>query len=851
MESNVTFEQELSEEIYHTNYQGEDLCVEDTWRRQAVACAAVEATPELVKFWEEEFYWLLSGFKSSGGGRITANLGVQFNSATTLYNCFVNDAIKVMHPIDSLKGIYEQLDKQSQTLKSEGGYGHDFSYIRPKGSYIEGIGSRTPGVVSFMELWDVSSKIITMGSEEIVGDRRKGEKKKIRKGAQMGGLSVYHPEVYGFIDAKLQPGQLTKFNMSVTIPTAFMEAVEVNGDWPLIFPDTEHESYDEEWTGDFEAWMRKGLPVNTYEVVKARDLWDRIMRATYTRNEPGVLYVGLANKLNPISYAEYIRISNPCGEIMMSTGVCNLLSISLPRFFINGKFDFEMFKRAVTAAVRFSDNINDISTTPLPEYDKSVKEKRRIGVGTLGIGSLLYMMGIPFNSKEGLEMMEKIAIVKNTTELITSALLGKEKGSFLLFDADKYYETEYWKGLLIDDETKQYLKSIGCMRNSHHSANAPTGNMSIYLGMISGGIEPVYSKEYNRFSTVVEGECASLRKEGLKFPDVNKGEWFESEHLKITNRGTEEILSGKFKGIFYEVDKSRGLVKRSTVMDYGYKWCLENLTKEEIQRRQESGVFVTAEELTPQEHLDSLGIFAKHINQNSSKTINLPANISYEDFKGVYESAYKMNIKGVTTYRAGTMTAVLETISDEQDKLEYAFEGVEGVIQENVKLPSEYVTKGYVIKDNKGKKWYVNIAFVSEKKTKPFAIFVTTTHRESTEFADRTVNSLYDLAVTEGINKDIIEDLMTKMHHNSNVDRIARMISLLLRHNVEVYHIVKVLDEGGYPLSSFAFHIKRLLKQFIPDGVEVEGKKCQECGGKVIMSEGCYVCRDCGNSKCG
>ena len=146
------------------------------------------------------------------------------------------------------------------------------------------------------------------------------------------------------------------------------------------------------------------------------------------------------------------------------------------------------------------------------------------------------------------------------------------------------------------------------------------------------------------------------------------------------------------------------------------------------------------------------------------------------------------------------MTAVLETISDEQDKLEDAFEGAEGVIQENVKLPSEYVTNGYVIKDNKKKKWYVNIAFVSEKKTKPFAIFVTTTHRESTEFADLTVNSLHDLAVAECINEDIIDDLMTKMHYNSNVDRMARMISLLLRHNVEVSDIVQVLDEGDYPL---------------------------------------------------
>ena len=844
------FDQELSKEIYETNYEYEKEGLNETWMRQAVTAASVEKTPELRKIWEERFYWLLSDFRAAGGGRITANLGVPENRFVTLFNCYVNSAERGEFPFDSLEGIYDQLTRQALTLKSEGGYGHDLSYIRPKGTYIGGIGSRTPGVVSFMELWDTSSRIITMGSEKIIGERRKGEKKKIRKGAQMLGLSVFHPDVYDFIEAKQTDGVLTKCNMSVTIPDAFMEAVEADGDWPLVFPDTEYDGYDGEWDGDFESWIADGKPINVYEVVKARDLWDKIMRASYTRNEPGVLFVGLANRLNPLSYAEYIRISNPCGEIMMSTGVCNLMSIALPRFYTKEDgFSFKWFKRAVEYAVRFSDNINDISLTPLPEYDKSVREKRRIGIGTLGIGSLLYMMGIPFNSKEGLDIMREIARSKCTAELATSTLLGVEKGSFELFDPNQYYETEYWNTIDIDESVKQEIKNIGHMRNSHHAANAPTGNMSIYLGMLSGGIEPVFSKEYNRFSTVVEGECADLRDLGFDFPDVNKSEWFETEFLHFTKRGDEEILRGTYNGVNYEIDKSRGLVKESRVVDYGYKWCEDNLSPEEMADYEERGVFITADELTPQEHLDSLAIFAQYTDMNNSKTINLPNDISYEDFKDVYMSAYKMGIKGVTTYRAGTMTAVIEKIQD-QDAMENAF-NTDEVIQENVKLPSEYFTKGYVIRDNKRKKWYVNIAFVSEKMQKPFAIFVTTNHRESSEFADLTVSSLIKLAIVESINNDIIEELIDKMSGSSNVDKITRMLSLLLRHNVKVSDIVHVLDEGNYPLSSFAFHIKRLLKQFIPNGIEVKGKECQECGGTVIMSEGCYVCRDCGNSKCG
>jgi len=536
----------------------------------------------------------------------------------------------------------------------------------------------------------------------------------------------------------------------------------------------------------------------------------------------------------------------------MPTGVCNLFSINLTQFFNKEiGFDWEGFRKALKIAVRFSDNINDISTVPLEEYEKSMHDKRRIGIGTLGIGSLLYMMGIKFSSDEGLAFMRKLAKFKAETEILASAELGKEKGSFKLFDKDKYFNTYWWKNLAIDQEVKDKTEAIGCMRNSHRSANAPTGNMSIYLGLMSGGIEPVFSTEYNRYAIVVERERAKLRKQGFKYPDVFKGEWFETDILKETKRGNDILLKGTFKGVNYEIDKSRGLVNENRVMDYGYKWCEDNLSAEELQQRKDDGIFETASGISAESHLKSLAIFAEFTDMNNSKTINLPEDYSYEDFKSIYERAYAMGIKGTTTYRAGTMTAVLENIKEDQSSIASKL-NTDKVIEEGVTLPNEYITKGYIIRDaHTKKKWYVNVAFASDNKKKPFGLFVTTNHSEGNEITDESVAALIKLGIDSGIKIDFIEKLQNKLKHGNNVTKLARTISMLLRHNVNISLISDVLDAGKYPLSSFAFHIKKLLMKFIPEGTEVKGAVCELCGGQLIMQEGCYCCRDCGSSKCG
>jgi ribonucleoside-diphosphate reductase alpha chain len=285
-------------------------------------------------------------------------------------------------------------------------------------------------------------------------------------------------------------------------------------------------------------------------------------------------------------------------------------------------------------------------------------------------------------------------------------------------------------------------------------------------------------------------------------------------------------------------------------------YAKENFTASELAEMESKGVFATTEDLSVADHINPLKIIAKYTDMSSSKTVNLPADYPYEEFKNLYIDSWKAGIKGITTYRAGTMTAVLEKkqeTKDQQVELENMFSGAkDGVILENVKLPSECHSKLYVIKDKNKKKWYVNIAFADQGLTRPFALFVNTNSKESNEVAEDTIESLMKLAKNKGVNKTLIGDQLEKYLGQTNVTKIARSIGFLLRHNIAIIDIVDVLDEGNYPISSFTFHVKRLLKQFIKDGTNVSGKngKCPQCGGTMIFQEGCILCKDCSFSKC-
>lgn len=839
------FTNDFSREIWNTTYKApNETTIEDTLRRVAKGLASPEKNK---KKWESKFFDLLLDFKFVPGGRIIANIGRNDTSAT-LYNCFVSAVqdLKIKDP-DSIEGIYEMLTRQALTLKSEGGYGVNMSWIRPEGMYVAGIGSRTPGVLKFAELWDKSSEIITSGSVKVLGDLEPNEKQKIRKGAQMFVLEIWHPEIMEFIVAKQTPGRLTKFNMSVGVTEGFMEAVKKNKKWDLYFPDTKCAEYKTEWDGNIDRWKANGHPVKVYKTIKAKEIWELIMKSTYDRAEPGVLFIDTTNKLNPINYAEDVRTTNPCGEIPMSTGVCCLASMNLTQY-VNMEdktavayFDYDKFSEDVRTAIRALDNVQDVSKTPLKEYADSVKDKRRIGLGVTGLGSIHYMLAIEYGSDESLALVKKIFQVKAGVELMASALLGSEKGSFKAFDKDKYFNSYWWKNLKLPKIFKKEIEDVGCMRNSHQSMNAPTGNTGIYANNVSGGIEPCFNWFYIRWSIVNVKDQAKLDKAGFKYPKVDKGEWFETDDVKFINRGTEQVLRGDFEGTVYEVDKNRGLTKATEIRDYGYDAAVKFYKDEEFKIMVSGGQFKTTAELSVEAHLKVLKVVSHFTNQANSKTINIPNDYPYEDFKKIYEGAYDSEIKGVTTYREGTMTAVLEvSIEKKKEKTKYTKR------QASVPADLHHVTV------NK-RKYYVVVGVLNDE---PYEVFTGSNYNNDGE--------VY-------IPKKVIKGLITKQkrgkytfdcegesysltngHTDSNADALTRILSTSLRHDVDIATLVHQLEKTEGPLISFSKALMRTLKKYIKDGTEVHGVTCDSCESeKIIRVEGCMKCSDCGWSKCG
>ena len=835
------FKDSFSEEIWRTTYKNyKDESVNDTFRRVAKHIASAEETEEKKQYWESEFYNLLSDFKGVSGGRITANAGTEWEGVT-FANCYVGGIPD--SNLDSLEGIYKVLVEQAKTLKSEGGWGMDFSWIRPRGSFIAGIGVESPGAVRFMELFDKSSEIVTSGSGK--KNNNKKSKEKIRKGAQMGVMSVWHPDIIEFITAKQTPGRLSKFNISVNCTEDFMQKVTSveSGDasqdeWNLVFPDTAFEKYKAEWDGDLNAWKNKGYPVVVHNTVKVSWLWNLIMESTYNRNEPGVLFLDRANEFAPLNYGETIIATNPCGEQTLAPGgVCCLGTLNLTQFINKDDtgFDLEKLDKHVRTLVRFLDNVNEISEAPLPIYIDSMRNKRRIGAGVMGWGSALFMLKVRFGSEKANQLREELMQVYAKAAYEASIDLAVEKGMFKYCIPEKHVEAKFIKNLNLSSEYMQKLRTTG-IRNSSLLSQQPNGNGSIFANVVTGGIEPAFMTEYIR--TVIVPVTPDHMIDVT--PKFYAGEFFETEMFKFAQEGDEQILKGIDKfGVTYKIDKNRGLTKEVLCEDYGIRYL-----KEQGDYDPNADYIVTTTELTVDDHVSDLKGFAKYTDSACSKTCNIPFDYPYGDFKNLYLQVYNSGvIKGFTTYRAGTMTSVLsaakETVNAEEE-----------VILEDIKLPDSLPASLKTLRAE-GRKWYLTV-IMNEAQTKPVALFVQTNHSEKNILAENTVDVLLNLARNKGIPEKYVEDTVNKSVHDSNATKVCRMISLCLRHGVLIRNIVSELDKVDCIAGTFVFHVRKYLASFIKDGEKVSDEKCQSCcSTNVVYQEGCKVCANCGSSKCG
>lgn len=458
----TAIKQKISQSIWEMKYryyrdgQAIDQSIEDTWQRVAEAIAQAEKPAER-EHWQRKFFEQLSDFKFMPGGRILAGAGT--THAVTLFNCFVMNIQE-----DSMTGIFDALREGALTLQQGGGIGYDFSVLRPAGAMAARTGIPASGPVSFMQIWDAMCGVLLSTGA--------------RRGAMMGVLACDHPDIEAFIEAKADAKLLRHFNVSVMVSDAFMQAVNEDAGWDLIFP------------GD-----RK-----VYRTVHARELWEKIIKYAYNYAEPGVLFGDTINRLNNLWYCESIRATNPCGEIPLPPyGACDLGAINLTQFVTapfteQAQIDWLKLEETVSVAARFLDDVIDVSKYPLLAQEDMAYKTRRIGLGVTGLADAFIMLGIKYGSEESIKQAREIMRRVSEISWLTSIELAKEKDPFPLYEG-KYLQGEFVQSL--DSHIQQQLSEYG-VRNSHHNTIAPAGTISILANNVSNGIEPVFLATYNR-----------------------------------------------------------------------------------------------------------------------------------------------------------------------------------------------------------------------------------------------------------------------------------------------------------------------------------------------------------------
>ena len=425
-----------------------------------------------------------------------------------------------------------------------------------------------------------------------------------RRGAMMATLRCDHPDIEEFITAKQKPGQLRRFNLSVLVTDAFMMAAHSDSEWPLVFPaaafEGEGETLSREWPGAGEP-----VPCRVMRRVSARQLWDLILRSTYDYAEPGVLFIDRINHLNNLRYRELISATNPCGEIPLPPyGACDLGSLNLTRFVLSpftseARINVESLKETISLAVRLLDNVIDTSRFPLPQQAENARSSRRIGLGITGLADALLMLGLRYGSERSLALASDIMRLICHTAYRTSVALAEAKSSFPYFDRDKYLQGAFIHSL--PEDIQDGIAQHG-IRNSHLIAIAPTGTISLLAGNVSSGLEPIFAASYAR------------------------------KVLETDGMPTEFVLTD------HAVDLWRAMTRDITGTP---------------------PAFVTATEIPVRAHLDMQAALQPFVDNSISKTINVPENCPFGEFKQIYDLAYDLQLKGCTTFRPNSVTGTV------------------------------------------------------------------------------------------------------------------------------------------------------------------------------------------------
>lgn len=740
----MAFDNPLASEIWNIKYRfnpdhgkGDDS-VAATWDRIATALALAEA-PKVRALWRTRFREALADYAFLPAGRIIAGAGT--GRAVTLFNCFVMGTVP-----DDLNGIFEHLREAAVTMQQGGGVGMDFSTVRPSGSTVKGVGAQASGPLSFMDVWDSMCRTIMSAGQ--------------RRGAMMGCLNISHPDIEAFIDAKRDPARLRNFNLSVLVSDAFMAALEAGADWPLTFDGT------------------------TVRIVSARDLWARLMQATYDAAEPGVIFIDRVNAANNLAHCETISASNPCGEQMLPPyGACLLGSINLARlvddpFGPDAALDEDRLAGLTRTAVRMLDNVIDVSKFPLPAQEAEARSKRRIGLGVTGLADALIFCGARYGSQAAVDLTQSWLGVIQREAYRASANLAAEKGPFPHYDSVMLDQPNLAR---LDEETRESIHRHG-LRNGCLTSIAPTGTTSLLAGNVSSGIEPVFAFDYTRKVLQPDG---SRREEAVE--DYALAVWRRM-------KGTDAPLAD---------------------------------------------AFVSAQTLSPMDHLRMQAAAQARVDSSISKTINCPEDIGFDAFADVYVQGYRMGCKGLTTYRPNAITGSVLSVT-EPNPTSAAFEPAPLEPR-----PDRLTGATYKIR------WpldahavYVTINDLQDElgATRPFEIFVNSKN----------------------------------MAHYAWTVALTRMISAVFRRGGDVRFVAEELKavfdpaggawmEGAY-MPSIPAAIGDVIARHLdldqdwaaeaapsPSATQTAvGPSCPHCGlPGLLRKEGCDSCLSCGYSRCG
>ena len=781
----------ISEEIWSRKYRfsgsdalAADQSLDDTIWRVARAAAGVEKGGKVKReSWARKFHSAMSDYGFLPAGRILAGAGT--NRDVTLFNCFVLGKIE-----DDLSAIFNGVKDAALTMQAGGGIGHDFSTLRPKGALVKSIGADASGPVSFMDVWDSMCRTIMSAGQ--------------RRGAMMATLRCDHPDIEDFIAAKADQNRLRNFNLSVLVTDAFMAAVKAGAPWKLVFDG------------------------KVYKTISARDLWDRLMRATYDYAEPGVIFIDRINAENNLAYCETISATNPCGEQPLPPyGACLLGSINLASFVrqpftASADLNEAALAERTKIAVRLLDNIIDISRYPLTAQADEAKAKRRIGLGITGLADALIFSGLHYGSKDArLKAAQWMSVIQNAA-YAASAELAAEKGAFPAFDAAAHFDRPNVKRL--DPGVRALIAKHG-LRNGCLTSIAPTGTISLLAGNVSSGIEPVFGFSYRR---------SVLTRDGAR--------------------------------------------RDEDVQDFAYRTFLAQHGADAVL----PPAFVIADQLPPDAHLAMQAALQPFVDSAISKTINCPEAMTFEAFRDIYVDAYDMGLKGCTTYRPNAVTgSVLSHTPAEKPALESVAKAdplrstSSGIVYMTKPLERDAALEGLTYKI----KWpasphalYVTINDIErDGRRRPFEIFINTKNLEHYAWTVALTRMISAVFRRGGDVTFVAEELKAVFDPEGGRWMGGRYVPSLLAAIGDVIeqHMIRTGFMAPQSMGGDASERpdRRALAQATGRGALDEsdantagaggvsaptGRTCPRCGTRNLHRiEGCWTCSECQYSHCG